>query len=176
MLCRRSSTELKGRKVLNGKCWGRYLSFITIALIQGCGLCDRIPPRIQKVDSRPFSYRVVGADERVHLLRAWAFDFVPDPNIPPYVMVHQWHKLNIKIYWEIIARKPISANDFELTIGEVPDGFEQVIPSPEHRFIPISGKDYNFNIETDWPCYQTYGVDSGFLDFAERESKSEKCP
>lgn len=84
-------------------------------------------------------------------------------------MVHRWHQLNIEVHWEIIAREPISADGFELTIGQVPEGFEQVVPYPDQSFVPVPGKDYNFEVETDWPCYQTYGVDSGFLEFVEEE-------
>jgi hypothetical protein len=141
--------------------------------ISSCGPCDKEPPIIEKVDTRPFTYRIIGADGclslRPHILRAWVFDYVPDPNIPSYVMVHQWHQLNIDVRWEIIARKPISADGFELTIGKVPEGFEQVVPPPNESFIPVLGKDYNLEVETDWPCYQTYGVDSSFLEFAEKE-------
>lgn len=102
------------------------------------------------------------------MLRVYAHEYVADPNIPPYVMVHQWHQLNMKVHWEIIARQPIRAEGFEITIGQVPKGFEQVVPPPDQTFIPDPSKSYSFGFETDWPCYQHYGVPPYFLDFAER--------
>ncbi len=141
--------------------------------LSSCGPCDKIPPIDEKVKGQPFTYRIVGADGcpslRPNLLRAWVFDHIPDPNIPSYFMVHQWHRLNITVYWEIIARKPIRAEGFKVTIGEVPEGFEQVVPPPGQSFTPILGKDYKFGFETDWPCYQTYGVESGFLEYVEKQ-------
>lgn len=128
----------------------------------GCGPWDMAPPYTEKVSSHPDTYRAVFArgcpSLRPHVLRVWVFDYVPDPNIPPYVKVHQWHELNMDVHWEIVARRPIPAEGFQITVGQVPDGFEQVIPAGQ-PFVPEPGRQYSFGWETDWPCYQTYGAD-----------------
>lgn len=146
--------------------------FTVGTMISGCGPCDKAPPMAQKMQGPAPSYRIYFADGclslRPRLLRVYAYDHIPDPNIPPYIMVHQWHRLNIKVHWEIIARQPIRAEGFVVTIGQVPEGFEQVVPPPDQTFAPDPRKSYNFGFETDWPCYQDHGVPPYFLDFAER--------
>jgi hypothetical protein len=157
------------------------LSAMSIAasagLCGGCGPYDTAPPYAEKIASHPDTYRIAFAHGcpslRPHVLRAWIFESAPDPNIPPYVKVHQWHNLDMKVYWEIIARKPIPAEAFQITVGQVPDGFEQMVPAGR-PFSPQPGRRYSFGFETDWPCYQTYGADSALLDFAEREHAKQR--
>ena len=148
------------------------LSFFTIAtMVSGCGPHDKLPPTARRIEDQPPRYQIYGADGclslRPRVLRVWAYDHIPDPNTPPYVMVHQWHRLNIKVHWEIIAREPIRAEGFEVTIGQVPEGFEQVVPPPDQTFAYDPHKDYKFGFETDWPCYQDHGVPPYLLGFAE---------
>ncbi len=167
----RSESRQMGRFIRKAVLSTLFTALVTV-LCGGCGPCDQAPPMAKKISEQPLTYQIVYAKGcpslRPHLLRVWIFDTVPDPNIPPYVKVHQWHNLNMEVHWEIIARKPISAEGFQITVGQVPDGFEQMVPSGR-PFVPQPGKKYSFGFETDWPCYQTYGVDRAFLDFAERE-------
>lgn len=146
--------------------------FAIAKVLSGCGPCDKLPPRARQIEGRPPRYQIYFADGclslRPRVLRVYAYDYIPDANIPPYIMVHQWHQLNMKVHWEIIAHQPIRAEDFQITIGQVPKGFEQVVPPPGQPFIPDPSKSYSFGFETDWPCYQHYGVPPHFLDFAER--------
>jgi hypothetical protein len=67
-------------------------------------------------------------------------------------------RLNVEPLWEIVAREPIKANGLVLIIGQVPDGFDQVMPAAGQIFTPVPGKEYRLEVETDWPCYQTYGT------------------
>lgn len=147
--------------------------FIIGIMLSGCGPCDKAPPMARQIENQPPRYQIYFADGclslRPRVLRVYAYDYIPDPNIPPYIMVHQWHRLNIKVYWEIIARRPIRAEGFEVKIGKVPEGFEQVVPPPDQTFAPDPRKRYRFGFETDWPCYQDHGVPPHFLDFAERK-------
>ena len=147
--------------------------FIIGIMLSGCGPCDKVPPLAKQIEGQPLRYQIYLADGcqslRPRVLRVYAYDYVPDPNIPPYIMVHQWNRLNIKVYWEIIARRPIIAEGFEVTIGEVPEGFEQVVPPPNQTFTTDLRQRYHFGFETDWPCYQDYGVPPYFLNFEERK-------
>ena len=152
-----------------------FIALVTV-LCGGCGPWDQASPMPEKISEQPLAWIVYAKGcpaLRPHLLRAWIYDPVPDPNIPPYVKVHQWHNLNMKVYWEIIAKKPITAEGFRITAGQVPDGFEQMVPAGR-PFVPQPGRKYLFGCETDWPCYQTYGADSAFLDFAEREYAKQR--
>jgi hypothetical protein len=150
---------------------------LVIVLCTGCGPADHLPPTAKKLSEQPLTYQIVDAKGcpslHPHLLRVWVFDAIPDPNIPPYIKVHQWHRLNMKVYWEVIARKPIPAEGLQITVGEVPEGFEQTVPTGR-PFVPQSGRRYSFGFETDWPCYQTYGADSTWLDFARREHAKQR--
>jgi hypothetical protein len=53
-----------------------------------------------------------------------------------------------ELVWELRATVPVKAKDFVLTIGIVPSGFEQVVPS-HGRFEPITGTTYLVGIGTD---------------------------
>jgi hypothetical protein len=44
--------------------------------------------------------------------------------------------------WAIRALNIIPATTLILTPGEIPDGFEQILPSGSKKFVPVSGKEY----------------------------------
>ncbi|MBN1360843.1 MAG: hypothetical protein JW993_09635 [Sedimentisphaerales bacterium] len=44
--------------------------------------------------------------------------------------------------WAVRATEPVSARDFRLVPGHVPDGFEQVIPPDAQPFEPVPGRTY----------------------------------
>ncbi len=169
------SREIRG--FVRNAVFSMLFTALVTMLCGGCGPWDQAPPMAKKVSEQPLTYQIVYAKGcpslRPHVLRVWVFDTIPDPNIPAYVKVHQWHNLNMEVYWEIIARKPIPAEGFEITVGQVPDGFEQMVPAAR-PFVPQPGRKYSFGFETDWPCYQTYGADSALLDFAEREYAKQR--
>ena len=150
-----------------------FILFIFGIMLSGCGPCDKAPPMARRIEGQPPRYQIYFADGclslRPRVLRIYAYGYIPDPHIPQYIRVHQWHRLNSMVYWEIIARRPIRAEGFEVTIGEVPEGFEQVVPPPSQTFAPDARKHYQFGFETDWPCYQDYGVPPYFLNFEERK-------
>lgn len=136
-------------------------SLFTIGtMLSGCGPCDKAPPMVRQIEGQPPRYQIYFADGclslRPKLLRVYAYEHTP-----------------IKVQWEIIARQPIRAEGFEVTIGHVPEGFEQVVPPLDQTFAPDPRKSYNFGFETDWPCYQDHGVPPYFLDFAERKHEKD---
>jgi hypothetical protein len=51
--------------------------------------------------------------------------------------------------WAIEATTPISAKEFVLIPGIIPDGFEQLIPNKENQFIPSKGQEYHVLICLD---------------------------
>ena len=50
--------------------------------------------------------------------------------------------------WHIKATKPIPAKGLRVTIGNVPNGFEQVVPGQSTRFVPVLHSEYLVEIIT----------------------------
>lgn len=50
--------------------------------------------------------------------------------------------------WHIKATEPVLAKGFRVTIGNVPNGFEQVVPKQSVPFVPILNSDYLVEIIT----------------------------
>lgn len=50
--------------------------------------------------------------------------------------------------WEIKAVRDIEVTNFKVTVGEVPEGFEQVLPEPNEKFMPVQGRGYLIYIHT----------------------------
>lgn len=51
--------------------------------------------------------------------------------------------------WLIMAVKPVELKDFQVQVGLVPEGFEQMIPADNHKFTPVVGNTYSISIMTD---------------------------
>jgi len=51
--------------------------------------------------------------------------------------------------WKIKANRDIPVSDFQVTVGKVPEGFEQLIPKPPKKFKPIPGEEYHILIYTE---------------------------
>ncbi len=134
--------------------------FIVGIMLSGCGPCDKLPPMVRQIEGQPPRYQIYFADGCLSLR-------------PRLLRVYAYEQTHVKVQWEIIARQPIRAEGFEVTIGQVPEGFEQVVPQPDQTFAPDPRKSYNFGFETDWPCYQDHGVPPYFLDFAERKHEKD---
>ena len=71
-----------------------------------------------------------------------------------------------KRVWEIKAISDIPVSDFQVTVGNVPEGFEQLIPEPPEKFVPIAGRQYTIYIHTifmDIPGPRTAFIMPAFL-------------
>ncbi|UCG59226.1 MAG: hypothetical protein JSU70_06885 [Phycisphaerales bacterium] len=49
---------------------------------------------------------------------------------------------NIIVYWEIRAKERVSMHGFQVQVGCVPEGFEQIVPEGKAKFTPEAGKLY----------------------------------
>ena len=61
------------------------------------------------------------------------------------VRVTDWveaYKGNIIVYWEIRAKERVSMHGFQVEVGRVPEGFEQIVPEGGAIFTPEPGKLY----------------------------------
>jgi hypothetical protein len=55
-----------------------------------------------------------------------------------------------KTLWIIKATRDIPTQDFKVTAGKVPEGFEQLIPKPLEKFLPVPGEQYAIDILTNF--------------------------
>jgi hypothetical protein len=53
-----------------------------------------------------------------------------------------WQSNDSNSVWQIKSQRDISARNFSVTVGDVPAGFEQIIPPPPIKPILLSGKEY----------------------------------
>jgi hypothetical protein len=51
--------------------------------------------------------------------------------------------------WQIKATKKIPARRFVVTVGEIPEGFQQIIPNPPEKPVLLPGEHYAIGIESD---------------------------
>lgn len=54
-----------------------------------------------------------------------------------------------KTVWQIKATKKIPARGFVVTVGEIPEGFQQIIPNPPDRPVLLPGEHYAIHTESD---------------------------
>ncbi len=52
------------------------------------------------------------------------------------------------LVWKIEAKREIPAWVFTVTVGQVPDGFGQIIPTPLKKFRAVPGEEYIIFIDT----------------------------
>ena len=104
--------------------------------VQGCGILNKEPLHLEQVENRPNAFRMVVPKSLIPFgekdLITGISVFEVDPN----------EREGSKVYWRLIGPKPVSAKGFELVIGTVPDGFDQMIPSAGQVFTPVVGKEY----------------------------------
>lgn len=58
------------------------------------------------------------------------------------------HTYNFETCWHIKAIAPIRAQDFAITIGDIPQGFRQLVPQDGQSFVPIARGKYVIRIRT----------------------------
>jgi hypothetical protein len=58
------------------------------------------------------------------------------------------HTYTFETRWHIKAIEPVLAENFKVTVGEVPIGFKQLVPENREPFRPIAGRKYVVKIKT----------------------------
>ncbi|MHC4353011.1 MAG: hypothetical protein ACYTE3_20720 [Planctomycetota bacterium] len=58
------------------------------------------------------------------------------------------HNYNLETCWHIEAVAPVSAKDFSVKIGDVPQSFRQLVPQDGQSFLPVAGGKYVIRIKT----------------------------
>ena len=121
-----------------------------VVLVQGCGMMEAKPLSLEPVETRPNTFQTVVPGSLIswgekHWITGISV-FQVDPTQPE----------GSKVYWRLTTPKPVGAKGFELVIGQVPDGFEQMIPGVGEVFVPIPGQEYYLAValkkdsETKW--------------------------
>ncbi len=125
--------------ILRKVCFAAILVLVCV-LLQGCpifpiyGHPDQIPPYLKPVDGLPNTYRMF-------VLKV----FRNQEDWVKAVRVTDWkeaYKGNIVVYWEIRAKERVSMHGFQVEVGRVPEGFEQIVPEGGAKFTPEPGKLY----------------------------------
>ena len=122
-------------KILNG-----CIFAAAVVLVQGCGMMEKKPLRLEQMENRPNTFqtvvpgRLIPWGEKDLIIGISVFQV--DPAEPE----------GSKVYWRLIAPAPVKAKGFKLVIGEVPDGFKQMIPLVGEVFVPIPGQEYYLSL------------------------------
>ena len=130
---RRSSLSL--RRI----CFAALL-LLACVLLQGCpifpsyGHPDVVAPHLEQIDGHPNTYRMFVLST-----------FRNQEDWVKAVRVTDWreaYKGNTIVYWEIRATERVSMHGFQVKVGNVPEGFEQIVPEGGARFTLEPGKLY----------------------------------
>jgi hypothetical protein len=54
-----------------------------------------------------------------------------------------------RVVWHIRAVDKARVKQFQICVGKVPEGFEQIVPTAPERFVPVSGEQYTIMIDAD---------------------------
>ena len=111
-----------------------------VLLAQGCGMMEAKPLSLERVETRPNTFQTVVPGSLI----PWGEkDFMTGISV---FQVDSAEPQGSKVYWRLLAPKPVKAKGFELVIGEVPDGFKQMIPPEGEVFVPAPGEEYYLGI------------------------------
>ena len=111
-----------------------YLFIVFSIILPGCIIGDRITSPL-KVSEKPNTFK--------HTLRSL------DEKVLMVEVLHLNQTLRTDtLVWKIKAKRKISGRGFTVTVGQVPDGFEQIVPSPPTKFHPVPGEEYIIFIGT----------------------------
>ena len=114
-------------------CLKKFILVILVAQIvfcQGCPIGDRVRFPI-KVKDAPNTFAISKED--------WGGDI-------SYVKVFRG-----KVVWHIKAVEKVPVKNFQVCVGEIPEKFEQLVPTGQRKFMPVSGEQYILEIEKSIP-------------------------
>jgi hypothetical protein len=121
-----------------------------VALLNsGCGYPDRHPGLV-KIEGRPNTFRLAplpvipDRDDAVRGIRVYEFN-------PRY-------SLDSKLFWEITAVEWVKLKGYQVTVGQVPRGFKQIVPGANDKFIPVPGKRYIIAVSLAHPLAMPWGA------------------
>lgn len=113
---------------------GTFSLLCLTLVISGCIIGDRIT-RPLKVSGKPntFKHNLRSLNEKILMVEVLHFNRALRSDT---------------LVWKIEAKHEIPAWGFTVTVGQVPEGFEQIIPTPLKKFRPVPGEEYIIFIGT----------------------------
>ena len=124
-----------------------YSLLLAIMTFCGCGYRDQIPSRLVKIEDKPNTFKVYAI--RISLFERERIKAIQICEPPSNATSSSWDKM--RVYWRVIAEKPIDTEGFEITAGIVPKGFTQEIPPHSEGFVPVRGKKYLIAVKMAYP-------------------------
>ena len=137
-------TEKPQSRVRGLLLWLNVLAAMTFMF--GCGYSDKYPSNFQKISSRANTFRLQVIEPppllypREHVKKIQVFEGKGS-------MVGNFTRPPGQLCWEVAADPPVRAKGIEdVTAGQVPEGFRQIVPPPSEIFKPVPGKWYSISV------------------------------
>ena len=73
--------------------------------------------------------------------------------------------------WRIQATREISAKEFKVTPGKLPNGFKKIIPAQFKQFYPIQGKEYFILLCLEPVDDSVYSIGKRWIPYPERQAR-----
>lgn len=129
----------------------RYFSQFTCALLLFCLILaapgcigDKVSfPKKVKALPNTFKHDLRGLGEKVEKVQVYRSS---DPLKPS------------ELVWQINATCDVPAAHFVITVGQIPDGFEQIIPTPPEKLYLVPSEEYAITIHTNLTSVHAMGT------------------
>jgi hypothetical protein len=127
-----------------------FILLIILPFLTGCPRQVLLYP--QQIGPDKFVLEKKWDDKKVTRIEAYTYknssNKKSEPVLPAvFCRENQWPEITAEdreftLVWQLRAKRDILAKDFILTIGELPQGFEQTVPSPSEKFYPAPDTPY----------------------------------
>lgn len=111
-----------------------YISvlLVIVFIFSGCVFGDKVVP----------PQKIAGKANTFYLEKSKSGELITSVIVsdPPFTFCPEW---------KIISQKSIPIDNFIIKVGDVPDGFVQIVPDSNTRFIPKSNREYCIVILTN---------------------------
>ncbi|OGN89822.1 MAG: hypothetical protein A2158_07390 [Chloroflexi bacterium RBG_13_46_14] len=137
-------TEKPQSQVREPLLWFSVLAAMTFMF--GCGYGDKYPSNFQKISGYANTFRLKVIEppspfyprEHVEKIQVYEGDYDDYGGI---------HRPDGQLCWEVVAAPPVRAKSIgDVVVGQVPERFRQVVPTPGEIFKPVPGNWYSISV------------------------------